>query len=98
MPEFDEPGLLAQLQDLHENPAKRLKMALAEARDGAEIRRGERGNAHEIDTLATSPGDAPRRIEAPAIGIEQQRRHHMRVERRLSLLVRNSPKNFRQYR
>ena len=63
-------------------------MALAEARDGAEIRRVERDNAHEIDTLAARPGDAPRRIDAAAIGIEQERRHHMRVERRLALLVR----------
>ena len=88
MPEFDEPGLLAQLQDLHEQPGKRLQVALAERRDGAEIRRIERDNAHKIDTLAAGQGDAPRRIDAAAIGIEQQRRHHMRVERRLTLLVR----------
>ena len=58
MPEFDEPGLLAQLQDLHEQPGKRLQVALAEVRNGAEIRRIERGNDHEIDTLAAGLGDA----------------------------------------
>jgi hypothetical protein len=88
MPEFDEPGLLAQFQDLHEQPGKRLQVALAEGRDGAEIRRIERDNAHEIDPLAAGLGDAARRIDAAAIGIEQQRRHHMRVERRLPLLAR----------
>ena len=88
MPEFDEPGLLAQLQDLHEQPRKRLQVALAEVRDRAEIRRIKRDNAHEIDTLTAGLGDAARSIDAAAIGIKQQRRHHMRVKRRLALLVR----------
>ena len=60
MPEFGEPSLLAQLQDLNEQPRKRLQVALAEGRDGAEIRRIKRDNAHKINTLAARQGDAAR--------------------------------------
>src|SRR5215211_3097852 len=38
MPELHQAGLLAQLQNLHEQFAKRLQVPLAKIRDGAEIR------------------------------------------------------------
>src|ERR1700720_579537 len=47
MSELHEAGLLAQLQNLPEQFAKRLQVSLAEIRDGAEIRCIERHNAHE---------------------------------------------------
>src|SRR6202011_3470442 len=54
---------------------------------GAEIRCIERHNAHEIDALAARLGDAARGVDAAAVGIEQQRRHHGRVEWRLAPLT-----------
>ena len=65
-------------------------MALAEVRDGAKIRRIESDNAHEVDPLARRLGDPARRVDAIAIGIKQQRRHHRRAKRRLSALARVS--------
>src|SRR6516164_5384716 len=62
-------------------------MTLAEAGDGAEIGRVERHYAHEIDPLPARLGDAARGVDCAAVGIEQQRRHHHRVERRLALLA-----------
>ena len=58
MPELDETGLLAQLQNLPEQFAKCLQVPPAEIRDGPEIRCIEPDNAHEIDTLAAGLGDA----------------------------------------
>src|SRR5580700_9850919 len=58
MPELDETGLLAQLQNLPEQFAKRLQVTPAEIRDGTEIRWIEPDNAHEIDAFAACLGDA----------------------------------------
>jgi len=38
---------------------------------------------HEIDAFPTSLGDPPRRVDPVAIAVEQERRHHRRIERRL---------------
>lgn len=43
------------------------------------------GDAHEVHTFAASLGDAARRINAAAIGIEQQRHHQPGIERRLAV-------------
>jgi hypothetical protein len=87
MTELHQAGLLAQLQDLLEQLTKRLQVPPAEVRNGAEIRCIERHDAHEIDALAARLGNATRGVEAAAVGIEQQRRHHGRVERRLAPLT-----------
>src|SRR4029077_8213587 len=89
---------LAQLQNLPEQFAKRLQVSLAEIRDGAEIRCIERHNAHEIDALAARLGDAARGVDAAAVGIEQQRSHHGRVEWRLAPLTPISAGDLRQAR
>ena len=69
MAEFDQARLLAQLQDLPKQRAQRLQMPPAELRDGTEIRRIEPHNAHEIDAFVAGLGDAPRGVDAAAIGI-----------------------------
>src|SRR5712672_463380 len=87
MPELHPAGLLAQPQNLQEQLTKRLQMSFAEIRDGAEIRWIERHNAHEIDPLAARLGDPTRGIDAAAVGIQQQRRHHGGIIRRLTPLA-----------
>ena len=86
MAELDQPGLLAQAQHLAEKRRQRAQMTFAELRDGAEIRRVEPHDAHEVDAFPTSLGDPPRRVDSIAIAVEQQRRHHRRIERRLPAL------------
>src|SRR6202166_1249185 len=84
MPELDQARLLAQLQNLLEQIAKRLQVPLAEIRDGPEIWGIERHDAHEIDPFAAGLGDAPRGVDAAAVRIKQQHRHHSRIKRRLA--------------
>src|SRR5208337_1572438 len=76
-----------QLQHLPEQVAKRLQVPLTEVRNGAEIRGIKRHNAHEIDALAARLGDPARRVDAAAIGIQQQRRHHGGIKRWLAVLA-----------
>jgi hypothetical protein len=81
--EPDQPGPLAQAQHLAKKRRKRIQMTLAELRDRAEIRGVEANDAHEVDAFPTSLGDPPRRVHPVAIAVEQKRRHHRRIERRL---------------
>ena len=83
MAKLHQPCLLAKRQNLGKQSGERLQMALAEVGDGAEIRRIEPDNAHEVDPFARRLGDPARRVDPVAIGVEQQRRHHRRIERRL---------------
>ena len=62
-------------------------MPPTELRDSAEIRRIERHDAHEIDALTARLGNAARGVDAAAIGVQQQCRHHYRIERRLSAIA-----------
>jgi hypothetical protein len=62
-------------------------MPPAEFRDGTEVRRIEPTQCHEIDALAARLGNTARGINATAIGIEQQRRHHDWIERRLAAIA-----------
>src|SRR5262249_18344534 len=50
------------------------------------VRRIEPHDAHEIDPFPTRLGDAARGVDAAAVAIKQQRRHHARVERWLAPL------------
>src|SRR5262245_8896337 len=59
-------------------------MTLPEVGDRAKIWRVVRHDHHEIDPLGAGLRDPPRGINARAIGIEQQGRHHARIERRLT--------------
>src|SRR6202030_1688898 len=82
--ELDQPCCLAQLQNLEEQLAERLQMALAEVADRSEVRRIERDNHHEIVPLAAGSSNAPRRIQPACIAMQQKRNHHARIERRLA--------------
>src|ERR1700675_3549774 len=75
------------MQDLRKQRAQCLEGPPAELRYGTEIRRIERYNAHEIHPLAARPGNEARGVDAAAIGIEQPRRHHDGIERRLPPLA-----------
>ena len=81
MPELDQASLLAQMQNL-EQTAQRLQVPLAEIRDGAEIRRIEPHNAHEINPFPARLGDPARRVDAAAIRIK--RTHLVKTTGRLS--------------
>ena len=90
MAELRQPRPLAKLENLREQAGERLQMALAEVGHGAKIRRIEPDEAHEVDPLARSLRDPARRVDAVAIAVQQKRRHHRRVERRLPALARVS--------
>jgi len=83
VPELHQPRLPGQLQHLHEQPGQRREMPPAKLRDGAEVRRVARHDHHAIGALHGRPGDPPRGVDAARVGIEQKRRHHARIERRL---------------
>ncbi len=83
MAELDQPSPLAKPQHLAEKPRQRVQMTLAELRDRAEVRRVETDDAHEVDAFPAGFGDPPRRVDPVAIAVEQKRRHHRRIERRL---------------
>src|SRR6516162_6369444 len=87
MPELDQAGLLAQQQHLLEQVVQRLQVPLAEIRYRAEIRHIEPHNAHEINPLAARLGDPAGGVNAAAVGIQKQRRHHDRIKRRLAKLA-----------
>ena len=84
MPKLDQIGLLAKLQNLQEETSECFQMSLAEVGDGAEIRRIERHNGHEIDALAARLGDPARGVDAAAIAVKQQRHHQAGIKRRLA--------------
>ncbi len=87
MPELHKAGRLAQLQHLPEQFTKRLQVPLTEIRDGAKIRRIEPHDTHEIHPLAARLGDPTRGVDAATVGVQQQRRHHGGIERRLAPLA-----------
>jgi len=87
MAELHQSRLLAELEDLSEQAGERLQVPLAEVGDGAEIRRIEPDDAHEVDPLARRLANPTRRVDPVAIGVEQQPRHHRRIKRRLPALA-----------
>ncbi len=84
MPQLRQPGFFRQLQHLQKQPPQRRQMTLPEVGDRAKIWRVVRHDHHEIDPLGACLRDPPRGIKTRAIGIEQQGRHHARIERRLT--------------
>src|SRR6202040_4165668 len=82
--EFDQPCCLTQLQNLQEQLAERLQMALTEVADRSEVRRIKRNNHHEIVPLAAGSSNAPQRIQPTRIAMQQKRYHHARIKRRLA--------------
>ena len=64
--------------------SQRRQMTLPEVGDCAKIWRVVRHDHHEIDPLGACLRHPPRGIKTRAIGIEQQGRHHARIEWRLT--------------
>ena len=87
-PSFTSPACSHSLRTCPNKSRKHLQVPLAEVRDGAKIRRIEPDNAQEVDPFARRLGDPARRVDAVAIAVQQQRRHHRRVKRRLPALAR----------
>ena len=84
MPQLHQPGFFRQLQHLQKQPPQRQQVTLPEVGDRAKIWRVVRDDHHEIDPLDAGLRYPPRGIKTRAIGIEQQGRHHARIERRLT--------------
>jgi hypothetical protein len=84
MPKLHQPGFLGQLQYLHEQSGQLFQVPLTELADGAEVRRIQRRDHHEIGPLDARLGDPPGRIDAAGIAVQQQRHHQLRIERRLA--------------
>ena len=88
MAELHKSRLFAQLENLPErSPASAFKCRLRKS-ETVRIRRIEPDNAHEVDPFARRLGDPARRVDAVTIAVQQQRRHHRRVKRRLPALAR----------
>jgi hypothetical protein len=64
--ELHQASLFAKMQSLREQAAQRLQVTLAEIREGAEIRRIETANAHEIHPFPAGLGNPTRRVDAAA--------------------------------
>ena len=68
---------------MQEQAIQRLQMPLAKFGNGAKIRRIERDDHDEIIALTARFRDPPRRRHAAHVGVQQQRDHQARIERRL---------------
>jgi hypothetical protein len=84
MAEPDQARAPAQGEHLHEEFGQGGEVASAELADGAEVRPVQRRHRLEVEALLAGAGDPPRRVDAPAVGVEQQRHHHPRVVRRIA--------------
>ena len=84
MSQLRQTGFFRQLQHLQKQLGQRRQMTLPEVGGRAEIGRVVRDDHHEIDPLGAGLRDPPRGIKTRAIGIEQQGRHHARIEWRLT--------------
>ena len=87
-PDPRQTGVRAQRQDLAEEASDRVLVTLTKARDrrviGALVRH-DHAIGDILDALAL---DHPRRTLPTAIGVEQQRDHHLRIVRRAAHTIR----------
>src|SRR3712207_7181856 len=72
MPELHQSGRPAQLQDLHEQIRQGREVALAEVRDGAEVRTVQARDRHDIDPLLTGAGELAGGVEAAAVAVDRK--------------------------
>jgi hypothetical protein len=75
-----QSGLPAQHQHLPEQPAQSGQVALAEQADGPEIRLLEADHGSEIHPLDAGLGYFPGGEHPLRVGVEEERRHHGRLE------------------
>ena len=81
-----QPRLDTETQHLTEQPRQRL-MAHPKARDRGVVGHLVRADHPKRDVLAAAPLDRPRGALTDAIGVGQQRHHHLRVVRRATVTV-----------
>ena len=86
-PSFTNPACSHSLRTCPNITGSAFKCRLRKS-ETCEIRRIEPDNAHEVDPFARRLGDPARRVDAVTIAVQQQRRHHRRVKRRLPALAR----------
>jgi hypothetical protein len=79
VPEFHQSRLLAELENLHEQPRKRLQMPLAELRDRVVVRVLVASDHAQRHVLVRPALDPPRRWLAHAVRVHKHRHHHARV-------------------
>ena len=77
----------AQSKHLAEQIGERREVATPEGGHGAEVRPLHAGHRHEVHALFAAARDPPRRVDAAAIGVKQQRHHHPRVVGRVAALL-----------
>jgi hypothetical protein len=87
VPKLHRPRLPAQAQHLNEKIARRLQMPPAKLRDRAEVGPAHPGHRHEVHPLLTRALQLPRRVDVPAVAVEQQRHHHRRMLGRIAPLL-----------
>ena len=94
--ELDQTSRPTQAQHLHEQVRQGHEVALAEVGDGAEIRPVQAGHGHDIDPLLTGTSELARRVQPPAVAVEQERHHHARMVGRVAALFRVGVENGRE--
>ena len=88
VPKLDQAGLAAQRQHLLEQSGQRFQVPLAKITNRPKVRPAHRRHGHEVQPLLAALRDPARGVHSLAVRIEQQRRHHHRMVRRIpSLLV-----------
>ena len=86
-PSFTSPACSHSFTTCPNSPESAFKCRLRKS-ETVGIRRIEPDNAQEVEPFARRLGDPARRVDAVAIAVQQQRRHHRRVKRRLPALAR----------
>jgi len=83
VPELHQPSLPAELQHLHEESGQRLEVDPAKLRNRRVVRMVPRRDHPERDVVVRLALDLSRRCDSAAVTVEQQRRHHLRMVRRI---------------
>ena len=86
-PDPHHPGLGAHRQDLHEQPGKPRRVALAKPVDRGVVRRPVGRDHPKRHVLLAAPLDLPRGALPDHVRVKQQRDHHPRIVRRPTAAV-----------
>lgn len=84
MTQVHQSGLLAQPQHLDEQLRQGPQMPPAELRNRPEIRLVAGRHRQEVQPLLARPRQPTGRVDPSAVAVEQHRRHHPRIERRVA--------------
>ena len=91
MPQLYQSRRPAQTQNLNEQTAEGRKVALAKVGNRPEVRPVHRRHRHEVEPFLAAPRHPTRRIHALTVGVQQKRRHHARIIRRITARLRVVP-------